>query len=257
MSNNDWLKKVENFYDSRMEKTDDAVFAAGQWEIPELVPQICDEICRKTKITKNHFVLELGCGSGVLGNWISKNSANYVGIDISSNMLNSFNNSSGENSVELLQGITDKIPFNDNIFDVIVMNSVTMYIHDNEILLNTFKEMQRVAKNNGILFIGDNITPSNSLWELVWYRNLSDSKKSLLLPYIKFRKWLANKNKKFAGKWKVIHKEISPKLISNFFNNTGIVSESMAATYTIKKSKAGTNYKGSKRVDFVIQLNKE
>ena len=73
------------------------------------------------------------------------------------------------------------------------MNSVTMYIHDSEILVNTFKEMQRVAKNNAILFIGDNITPSNFLWELVWFRNLSKSKKLLLKPYIKLRKWLAEK----------------------------------------------------------------
>ena len=238
-----------------MNKTEDAVLAAGQWESSDLVPLICEEICKKTKISKHHTVLELGCGSGVLGNWITKKCDKYVGIDISSNMLHFFSNSQKNNSIDLIRGITNEIPFKNGFFDIIVMNSVTMYLHDPEILANTFKEMKRVAKTNAILFIGDNITPSNFLWELVWFRNLPNSKKILLTPYIKFRKWLAKKNNKFAGKWKLLHKEISPKTIDQFFGQKGTISQSMAASYTIKSKQAGTNYDGSKRVDFVIELN--
>ena len=81
---------------------------------------------------------------------------------------------------------------------------------------------------------------------------LPNYSQKLLLPYLKIRKWLS-KNPKFAGKWKSIHNEISPKFINDFFSDHD-VQQSNASAYSVKKQKLGSNYKGNRRADFLIQL---
>jgi len=94
MKYNSSLKKVEKLYDDRISSTNDAVKAAGQWGSQEYVPLICEEICAKLCLKKTDAVLELGCGAGVLGNWIAKRCRQYVGIDLSLKMLQFFSKNS-------------------------------------------------------------------------------------------------------------------------------------------------------------------
>ena len=108
------------------------------------------------------------------------------------------------------------------------------------------------TSSSGIIFIGDNIIPSGYFWEFVWFQNLSSTTQQFLLPYVKLRKWLA-KNPKFAGTWKSIHNEISPKLIKEFFSDCDI-HQTNAAAYTVKKQQLGSKYKGNRRADFLIKL---
>ena len=89
MNNKNELKKIEIYYDKRAEASNQ-VEAAGQWGLKELVPEICTEICNKIRIKRQDKILEIGCGSGVLGNVIKDLSALYVGIDISNAMLKKF-----------------------------------------------------------------------------------------------------------------------------------------------------------------------
>ncbi|MGI0021938.1 MAG: hypothetical protein ACRD9Q_03655, partial [Nitrososphaeraceae archaeon] len=63
------IKRVTKTYDDRAKKYD-SIGAAGQWGSGDMVSLICDEIFNKVKITKKDKVLEIGCGSGVLGNVI-------------------------------------------------------------------------------------------------------------------------------------------------------------------------------------------
>jgi ubiquinone/menaquinone biosynthesis C-methylase UbiE len=244
------IKKIAELYDARITSTKDAVKAAGQWGSDDFVPLICKEICSKIKLKQSDTILELGCGSGVLGNWIIDKCSKYVGIDLSSKMLNHFLNNSNK-ALDLIQGTTDLTAFKDNSFDIIILNGVTMYF-SNEILANTLKEMKRVVSPSGVIFIGENIVPSGYFWEFVWFQNLSPTKQRLLLPYVKFRKWLA-KNPKFAGKWKSIHNEISPKLIKEFFSDFD-VQQTNAAAFTVKKQQLGSKYKGNRRADFLIKF---
>ena len=244
------IKKIAELYDARITSTKDAVKAAGQWGSDDFVPLICKEICSKIKLKQSDTILELGCGSGVLGNWIIDKCSKYVGIDLSSKMLNHFLNNSNK-ALDLIQGTTDLTGFKDNSFDIIILNGVTMYF-SNELLANTLKEMKRVVSPSGVIFIGENIVPSGYFWEFVWFQNLSPTKQRLLLPYVKFRKLLA-KNPKFAGKWKSIHNEISPKLIKEFFSEND-VQQTNAAAFTVKKQQLGSKYKGNRRADFLIKF---
>ena len=78
MSTRNLIKKVEKLYDERIISSNDAVKAAGQWGTNEYVALICDEIYKKVKIKKTDSVLELGCGSGVLGKYIKERCHQYV-----------------------------------------------------------------------------------------------------------------------------------------------------------------------------------
>lgn len=251
MNYNEEIKKIADFYDKRAKKGD-GVAAAGQWGDKNQVSLICEEISTKIDLNKKQKVLEIGCGTGVLGTWLKNHCNNYVGCDISFFMLKKFIEES-QDKVELFQSVTHLIPFRENLFDVVIMNGVTMYLHDENLLKKTLGEMKRVSKKNGIIFLGENITPEGYYWELSWFQNLSASKQRVAKIYINFRKWLAKQSSIFEGKWKLMHKEISPSIIKNFFNEHE-VKISDAAAHTIRKKQLGKNYKGNRRVDFVIKL---
>lgn len=250
MKYNSSLKKVEKLYDNRISSSKDAVKAAGQWGSDEYVPLICEEICSKIGLKKTDTVLELGCGGGVLANWIIERCREYLGIDLSYKMLQFFNKNSKENLI-LIQSTTDLTPLPDNRFDIVILNGVTMHFPNKEILESTLKETKRLVTKPGTIFIGENVIPSGYFWEFAWFNNLSKNSQRLLLPYMKIRKWMA-KNPKFAGKWKSAHNEISPKYIKEFFSDYE-VKQSKAAAYTIKE-RLQTKYTGNHRADFLIKL---
>lgn len=253
MTDDNSIKKIAELYDSRITSTKDSVKAAGQWGSDDFVPLICKEICSKIKLKESSTVLELGCGSGVLGNWISKRCKKFVGIDISYKMLKHFFDTSKSDSDELLQSTTNFVPFKNQSFDIVVLNGVTMYLHSEKLLKTTFTEMRRVVKNNGLIFIGENITPGGYFWEFVWFQRLSPARQKLLFPYVKLRKFLA-KYPRFAGKWTSIHKEISPKFVTDFFTDCQVISSKASACY-IKQKKLGKLYRGNQRIDFVIKIS--
>jgi len=232
MKYNSSLKKVEKLYDDRISSTNDAVKATGGWGSQEYVSLICEEICAKLCLKKTDAVLELGCGAGVLGNWIAKRCRQYVGIDLSLKMLQFFSKNS-EVSVSLIQSTTDLAPLLDNRFNIVILNGVTMHFPNNKLLENTLKEIKRLVTKSGTIFIGENVIPSGYFWEFVWYNNLSKNSQKLLLPYMRIRKWLA-KNPKLAGKWKSNYHEVSPKFIKEFFSDHDVI-QSKASAYTVKQ----------------------
>lgn len=254
MSSREHFKKVEKLYDHRIEGSNDSIKATGGWGTKDEVSLICEEIYNKIGIQKNDKVLELGCGSGVLGNWIKKRCDYYVGADISFKMLNFFLKSDHDNKSNLLQGTTNKVSFTNEIFDIIILNGVTMYFPDDKTFEETLEEMKRVLKSNGTIFIGENISSSEYPWELTWFQDLSPIFQILARPYIKIRRWLAEKNTNLAGKWKSIHKDISPDFINAYFKDTYEIIQTKAAAYTVKKKIQGNNYRGNRRVDFLIKL---
>jgi len=245
------IKKVAELYDHRISSTNDAVKAAGQWGSEEYVPLICEEICSKICLKNTDTVLELGCGAGVLGNWISKRCKQYVGIDLSYGMLHFFFKTINENS-NLIQCSTDIVPLHDNQFDIVILNGVTMHFPNNKLLENTLEEAKRLVTKSGIIFIGENVIPSGSFWEFAWYNSLSQNAQKLLLPYMRIRKWLA-KNPKLAGKWKSTHFEVSPMFIKKLFADYE-VKQSKASAYTVKQRILESKYKGNRRADFLIKL---
>src|SRR3990172_161992 len=109
MNYNEEIKKIADFYDKRAKKGD-GVSAAGQWGDKNQVSSICEEINTKIDLNEKQKVLEIGCGTGVLGRWLSHHCEIYVGCDISLFMLKKFKEEF-QNDIELYQSVTHLILF--------------------------------------------------------------------------------------------------------------------------------------------------
>ena len=248
----DEIKRIVQTYNNRAQNSD-SVGAAGQWGSNVLAPLICDEIIKKINITAKDKVLEIGCGSGVLGNKLKSKCEFYVGFDASLLMLRKFQNESGKRT-HLIQATANSIPLKNNFFDIVVMNGVTMYFPSKRFLEKVLTEIERVSSYTATIFIGENIIASRYYWELVWFQNLSPIMQVLVKPYIRIRRLLANKSSRFAGKWKHAHKDISLQFIKKHFDGKGKVLVTDAAAFTIRQRLDAKNAKGNRRVDLLIKL---
>src|SRR3972149_3071906 len=253
MSDSNEIRRIAKIYDERASKYI-SIDAAGQWGSKDQANLITKEILKKSEITKEHSVLEIGCGSGVLGNVISKNCKLYVGFDASYLMLKRFLEENDNDEKNLIVATATDIPRKKKTFDRIIMNGVTMYFPNEKFLKSVLNEILTVCKDDAIIFLGENIIPSRFQWEFVWFQNLPPRVQFFAKSYIFLRKWLAKKSLRMAGKWKYVHKDVSPKVIEKFFKNNGKVEISDAVAYTARKRVYGNNAKGNKRVDFLIRL---
>lgn len=102
------------------------------------------------KLPQGSKVLDVGCGTAHLTNWIKEQGFEVSGIEPSSEMYNFAITNFPE--IEIKQGISSNIPYPDNYFDLIVAFEVLRYLDKNE-NMNSFVEFNRVLKNDGSFFI--------------------------------------------------------------------------------------------------------
>jgi len=121
------IKKTKIWYDEIASKTE---------EIEKIYDQeFYDYISNTISLKQTSKVLDIGCGNGVLGKHIKKNCAFYVGLDLSFLSLVEFNEFESENKeTNLLQGVTNNLPFINNHFDLIIMYGVSEHIPSEKIL---------------------------------------------------------------------------------------------------------------------------
>ena len=245
------IKRISKIYDDRARKSN-SIDAAGQWGTKDLAQKVIQKIIEKIDLNKKDVILEIGCGSGVLGSMLSKNSQMFIGFDVSKLMLKKFHDE--HKNVNLIQASATHIPLRNDYFDKVIMNGVSMYFPNDEFLYNVLDEIKRISKKKYLIFIGESILESKYYWELVWFENLSIIGQFMAKPYIKFRRKLAKKGIRFSGKWKNAHKDISKKRIQKYFKNSEIITISDSASYTIRKKLFGEKVKGNKRVDIIIKM---
>lgn len=103
-------------------------------------------------IFKNSKILDLGCGSGIVGQEFQKKfEANLIGVDIKDLRIIPI-------PFELINGL--KLPFPDNIFDAVLINFV---LHHTDSPLALLEEAKRVS--NGKIIIYEDL-PENLLSKL-------------------------------------------------------------------------------------------
>lgn len=117
------------------------------------------------KSFKNKKYLEIGCGPFFVGQELVKKGAFVVGIDYSMNALRLakfYLNEEKINNYLLVCGDITKMPFKDNVFDLIYGGGVIEHFKDT---VGVVKENKRVLKRGGVAF---NTVPKLNLGSLTY-----------------------------------------------------------------------------------------
>lgn len=114
------------------------------------------DIINRIMSTKPKTVLDLGCGTGNILMKLSTNEElKLFGLDISDNMIEVAKRNLGTKA-ELKIEDAENIPWEDQLFDVVVCNASFHHYPNPQKVLS---EIKRVLKSNGTLIIGDPTAP--------------------------------------------------------------------------------------------------
>lgn len=120
------------------------VFLYGRNIVLEELELLLDTVPRGSRI------LDVGCGTAHLTNWIKEKGYEVYGIEPSQKMYDLAVDNFPE--IEIKQGISSNIPYPDNYFDLIVSVEVMRYLDKKENIAS-YKEMYRVLKQKGTFFV--------------------------------------------------------------------------------------------------------
>lgn len=106
------------------------------------------------EIPYNSKILEAGCGTGQLCNYLANNNREIVGIDLSENSLQLANKFAFDNKIQNVYFFRMNILenfFKKEYFDVIISNGV---LHHTAVPYKSFCELTKLLKKDGIIVIG-------------------------------------------------------------------------------------------------------
>lgn len=109
------------------------------------------------KEPKKDIGLDLGCGTGILLQEISKFSKEITGIDFSQGMLEEAHKKQSLGAkINLINAdLNEKLPFEDNTFDYVI---AILFFHHIENLDKIYREIFRVLKPNGFFIFDEFVT---------------------------------------------------------------------------------------------------
>ncbi len=148
--------------------------------------------------------LDIGCGTG----WAVYHAAQRVnnvgafyGIDLSEKMIEKAKrNFEGNGNFHFIKAISELIPLNDDLFDIIICtNSFHHYLHPNKAL----KEIYRLLKAGGKVYVAD---PTADHWFIKTADNimrLLEPEHVKLYSTLEFKSLFADAGLKYAGTVKI------------------------------------------------------
>ena len=107
---------------------------------------------------KDDFVLDLGCGPGVVSRAARPHVGRLIGMDNSKEMLLQC-----DGDFNIMLGDAEDIPFPDQTFDKVLVRNVFHHMTFN--LLGGARETLRVLKMGGQIIVGERIPPSEDLFD--------------------------------------------------------------------------------------------
>ncbi len=119
--------------------------------------QVIDTILNQIPNSKGKKILDLGCGPGHLCKEASLLGMSVVGADYSENMLDIA--SKNYHDLEFQKQDAEALTFDDNTFDVVVLNYLLLHVADQ---IKTLNEAKRILKKGGMLIYSNWLSPSNS-----------------------------------------------------------------------------------------------
>lgn len=120
------------------------VFLYGRNLVVEELKQILAGLPKGSKI------LDVGCGTAHLTNWIREQGFMVMGIEPSAEMMKLAKGNFPD--IEIINSIASAIPVEDNRFDLIVSFEVLRYLDKSE-NIKSYKEFYRLLKPGGKIFV--------------------------------------------------------------------------------------------------------
>ncbi|MDF5723984.1 MAG: bifunctional 2-polyprenyl-6-hydroxyphenol methylase/3-demethylubiquinol 3-O-methyltransferase UbiG [Rhizonema sp. PD37] len=113
------------------------------------------ELLKKYGISRSHKIVEIGCGGGILSEYIARQGFNVIGIDISEGAIEVAKQHALLDHIEIeyQTGSVYQLTFPNNSFDVVFSSDFLEHIED---LDKAISEMSRILKPGGI-FVFDTI----------------------------------------------------------------------------------------------------
>lgn len=156
----DWLSNGDSQAYSSSEKDTKDFFnvVAPQWD--KISKNYYDESISSSLINYNVFrndmtVVDLGCGNGFISRSIAKYVREVIAVDLSSEMLRELRDKALKeniNNITTLESDGRNIPLGSSSIDIVCAN---MYLHHIENPETAIKEMYRILKPGGLVFIAD------------------------------------------------------------------------------------------------------
>jgi SAM-dependent methyltransferase len=124
------------------------------------------------------LVLDVGCGTGQLGQAIASAGYDVFGVDLSASMVA---RARDRGLAGTFSGITTALPFADNSFDLTLTVATLHHLETPENVALTVREMGRVVKPGGFIVLWDH-NPANPYWPILMKRVPQDSGDERLVP---------------------------------------------------------------------------
>ena len=142
-------KPVGELGDKLLDRMNESHESLAQWGVSHL------------DISKDDVILDIGCGGGVnVERFLSMTENKVYGLDYSeiavekSTKLNQ--DAIDEGRCEVIQGSVSELPFEDKTFDIVTGFETVYFWPD---FVNDCKEVRRVLKDDGIMFICNEAIP--------------------------------------------------------------------------------------------------
>ena len=110
-----------------------------------------------SNFVNNKIVLDAACGTGYGSNYLSNYATTVYGIDIDNDTIETNKRIYNKNNLIFSCGSIYHLPYEDNMFDVIISFETIEHVDDGDKVLSEFK---RVLKSDGILIIS---TPNKQI----------------------------------------------------------------------------------------------
>lgn len=139
------IEYIENTFDNYSKKFDTHLIKKLEYRLPELISKKIKE-----KIGKKEFklVLDIGCGTGLCGEYLKNYSEKLIGVDISSKMLKRAEKKNIYNQL-IKEDLIDYIERTKNKYDLIIAGDVFIYTGNISKVFNLIRK----KLTNGAYFV--------------------------------------------------------------------------------------------------------
>lgn len=145
-----------NHYDQMSQKNYlETIYNINEKPLTDYPKKFINYLIKRLNLEKNRKILEIGCGRGEFLNEFFLSGLDSHGVDLSNYIKNFFPHL----KFKLANLENDKLPYDDNFFDIIYSKSVIEHFYYPE---KIFQEAYRVLKPGGIIIT---LTPE---WEYIY-----------------------------------------------------------------------------------------